>query len=992
MSIEAKFLSATFVVGLLACATGAAFAQDAPDSGDTLGAQETREMQETRDSADTRGSGETIVEGGVVAPELTTSVEARYPDDAWEAELEADVFMTIDISAEGVVGTVTPTAVTYYWYDGDGYLQEEEGDVAADEHGFVGSAVDAITQYEFTPARLRDDENPDGLPIPVRVQWKIGFVYDIEETQRDATEDDFAGDEPDDTATVPSSTNTDAVVTGPAAPTSDQPQPDSDVTGSADPPDELGTSGSEQGATAGSDSVTDSTRPVNFSGQVVERGTRAPVAGVELQLFREPDGPRLDVLTDGEGRFSLNGLPAGRWYALVDDVEYEVFEAYEDITRVEETEVVYRVERLSYGDYRSVTYGDRPAREVTRRTLQITEVQRIPGNNNDAIKVVQSLPGVARASFGGGAIVVRGSEPDDSAFFIDGMPIPALYHFGGLRAVIPSEFLESIDFYPGNFGARYGRATAGVLEVRTKEDHIDEFGGHVDVNLFDSGFYFEGPIGDNFSFQLAARRSYIDAVLAAVSDVIPLNFAVAPRYYDYQAKLLWEINDDHSASILFFGADDLLDFVLDDEEGLEPGLRGGIRASTSFHNALLRIDSRFSDTVSNEFRMLAGFQQFGFNVGSDLFLKLSLKNLAWRDELTVKIADNLTSRFGVDIQLDPGEINVRAPRGPSEGQEAAGFDTDEFLESKQEFTLYRPGIYTAWDYRPIEDLQILPGMRLDYFKQTGSWAVDGRLGARYTVSDLVTVKAAVGNYHRAPAPQETGDEFGNPDLDLEYAIQYSAGVEFQFNEYLNLDVVGFYKDLRQLVSSSDEITVDDQGEATPLIYDNNGRGRAYGMEVFLRHQLANNFFGWVSYTLSRSERRDSGESSYRLFDVDQTHILTVLGSYSLPKEWSVGAKFRLISGNPTTPIVGGAYDSDNDEYVRVTGETNSDRQKTFHQLDIRVDKRWVFDLWTFNLYLDMQNVYNRANQESVQYNYDYTEEVDVTGLPFIPSLGLRAEF
>ncbi len=144
--------------------------------------------------------------------------------------------------------------------------------------------------------------------------------------------------------------------------------------------------------------------------------------------------------------------------------------------------------------------------------------------------------------------------------------------------------------------------------------------------------------------------------------------------------------------------------------------------------------------------------------------------------------------------------------------------------------------------------------------------------------------------------------------------------------------------------------------------------------------------------MSRSERRDSGSSEYRLFDFDQTHILTLLGSYNLPKNWSIGARFRLVSGNPTTPIVGSVYDADADQYIRVTGEANSVRQLPFHQLDVRVDKRWIYDRWTLNAYLDLQNVYNRMNPEGVTYSYDFSEEAIITGLPLLPSFGIRAEF
>ena len=176
------------------------------------------------------------------------------------------------------------------------------------------------------------------------------------------------------------------------------------------------------------------------------------------------------------------------------------------------------------------------------------------------------------------------------------------------------------------------------------------------------------------------------------------------------------------------------------------------------------------------------------------------------------------------------------------------------------------------------------------------------------------------------------------------------------------------------------------------MYNNGAEGRVYGAELLLRHEFDGRFFGWVAYTLSRSERLDYGETRWRVFDFDQTHILTALASYRLPANWSIGARWRYVTGNPATPIVDAVYDADNDVYTRVPGETNATRSRPFHQLDIRIDKRWIRDRYTLNFYLDLQNTYNRMNEEGVQYNYDYTEQQAVSGLPLIPGFGFRGEF
>ena len=104
----------------------------------------------------------------------------------------------------------------------------------------------------------------------------------------------------------------------------------------------------------------------------------------------------------------------------------------------------------------------------TRRSITPAEVRNMPGVSNDALKSVQNLPGVARAPFGAGMLVVRGAAPGDTRVLLDGQEIPQLYHFGGLRSVFPTEALSRIDFLPGGFGVRYGRAIGGVVDVETR--------------------------------------------------------------------------------------------------------------------------------------------------------------------------------------------------------------------------------------------------------------------------------------------------------------------------------------------------------------------------------------------------------------------------------------------------------------------------------------------------------------------------------------------
>lgn len=163
------------------------------------------------------------------------------------------------------------------------------------------------------------------------------------------------------------------------------------------------------------------------------------------------------------------------------------------------------------------------------------------------------------------------------------------------------------------------------------------------------------------------------------------------------------------------------------------------------------------------------------------------------------------------------------------------------------------------------------------------------------------------------------------------------------------------------------------------------------MELLLRHRPTERFFGWVAYTLLRSERRDTPESEWRLFDSDQTHILTAVGSYQLGSGWEVGARFRFVTGSPTTPVIGSSYNADTFQYSPLYGERNSIRVADFHQLDLRVNKTWRQRWGSIGVFLEVLNVYNHANQEGVIYNYNYTQSQPLSGLPIFPNLGIRGE-
>jgi hypothetical protein len=218
-----------------------------------------------------------------------------------------------------------------------------------------------------------------------------------------------------------------------------------------------------------------------------------------------------------------------------------------------------------------------------------------------------------------------------------------------------------------------------------------------------------------------------------------------------------------------------------------------------------------------------------------------------------------------------------------------------------------------------------------------------------------------------------------------------VGSELRFTDAISLDLQLYYKDLFDQVRSGLGDTTAGASQDAPL-YSNSGRGRSYGAEVLLRHALTKNFFGWIAYSLSRTERDFQGGTAFGLSQYDQPHNLVVVASYKLPLDFIVGAKIRYTSGPLDRPVTATIYDANADYYFPVQSPTYSRRLPDFFQLDLRIDKRFVFQDWMFSIYLDVQNVTYMKNVEAVTYSYDYSQQAYFTGLPILPVLGLRGEW
>jgi TonB family protein len=721
--------------------------------------------------------------------------------------------------------------------------------------------------------------------------------------------------------------------------------------------------------------------PIVLTGRVLERGTRSPVAGATV----ESQGAVAE--TDADGRFVLRGVAPGDVVVRVLSPEHEPRSLREVLEEGKPREVEYRLTRRRYDPYEAVVRGERRRREVTVHTLDTEEVRTLPGTQGDVLKVVQNLPGVARAPFGIGLLVVRGSEPSETLVYADGIPIPLVFHFGGVTSVVNADVVEGIDFYPGNFGARFGRALGGAVEIRTREARR-EWHGAAQVDVYDGRIEVEGPVGTGSAYA-SLRRSWIDAVLAAALPRDTLNdLRVAPRYYDYQTKVSFPALGGQ-ASLFAFGSDDLLSFV---REGDRAG-RPTIHLSTLFH----RVGASWRrplGALTNELALAAGRDSFDLLRGEAFGLLTEVRALTLRDALGWRVSETFALEVGADLSFRRLAYEVYAAPPGSPGAVGDAFEeTPATVAERDRGYWLSPAIYAEADWRPVPRLRLVAGLRADSetrFGRTKPW-LDPRLSAFVDARPGTTIVAGVGLFGSPPEPGETSPTFGNPDLDPERALHLSLGLRQELPFGARLELTGFYKRLWDLVVPTRATGAD--GRALRL--SNAGRGRTFGMELLLRRELARGLFGWLAWTWSRSERIDDPTvppHGWHPFVLDQTQVLALVLSYRLPGEWTLGTRIRAVTGNPYTPADGAVLDADTGRFQCLPGARFSRRLPGFFQADARLDKKLVFEKWMLTAYLDVQNVSNHANEEFRFQSYDCSDEAPIPSLPLLPAIGLRADW
>jgi len=647
-------------------------------------------------------------------------------------------------------------------------------------------------------------------------------------------------------------------------------------------------------------------------------------------------------------------------------------------------------------------------REVGQTRLSEREIRDMPGAFGDAFRAIEALPGVTPLVSGFPYFYVRGAPPNDSAYYVDGVRIPWLFHLGLGQGVIHPELIDGVDLHPSAAPARFGGAIGGIVSAEPREPAARPR-GHAHLRLIDAGALVESPLASGRGSALvAARYGYPGPILGLVSDV-------ELGYWDYQARASFDVSPRDRLSVFGFGGHD---YLATPSSSDSPDARGKMEEQllSDFHRIDLRYDRA---TAGGRLRLAA---TGGYDSQGAAPTYVANRSVALRAELDERLSESARVRAGAEGRLDvhrtritrvgPGEPEVPSSAHPPPTNLTAALHGD-----------------VVW--RPARRVELVPGVRVELFasardeaapgtgrNETVVPAVSPRLSTRLFLGGGVAWLTTLGIAHQypslrvgnVPAALVSVPGFPHGVSSLQKAGQASTGFQFALPGGVGVTTTGFYSRFSGLTDLSAACFQDERGVVTgppqgpsapPYVCPNNRpvSGRAYGAELLVVAPEGERFNGFVSYTLSRSIRTARFQSYTGTETVttvpsefDRTHVFNATSSYDLGRRWKVGGRFLFYTGAPYSKLDGSWPVPPYHAY----------RTPAFHRVDVRLEKRWLLGpTSSLAFVIEGQNV--TLSKEVVTLGMDCegigTDERLTTtcrlpevGPITLPSLGLEAVF
>lgn len=635
---------------------------------------------------------------------------------------------------------------------------------------------------------------------------------------------------------------------------------------------------------------------------------------------------------------------------------------------------------------------------LTELSPETEKLLKIAGLDHDPLSAVYSMPGVIYAGGDrGGEPAIRGSSPDDNAFYIDDLPSGYIFHLFG-DSIFNENVVRDFSLEPAAFGSSYGNATGGVFDVKLRDPRNQELTTTIDMSLLKASAMIEGGISKDHAFYLAYRRSLIHLFLPEGEEDEGYTVFKAPASDDYQGKYQWLINNNHKLTFTITGASDVGGINISEasEAGrVDPDFIGDLKFETQFDSQSVswqyfgdgqKIMHLTLGHTSEKEQQSYGEGQY-INVDSEIYNARFLYQIDWfRSHKLIA---------GIDFkQTDSDYAYDTIPYFCTDHDRDCESRKGERIQDTDSLSNKNIALYINNQWNISNNLMLDVGLRAEQDDYTEQEFIHPRAALYWHATNNLTFNTKVGTYSRFPDLDTVLNKIGNPQLKSPKATHYTFGFEYNLNGLWQTSLDIYYKDLKEMARSTDP---GDLNEA--LRYTNDLSGSAKGIELVVRREQHNGWYGWASISWSKSDRTDDITNITTEYYLDTPLLANLVANYELNERWDFGLKLSIRSGQKYTPIIGLYENPDHEGYfLPQYGELNSKTLPIYHRLDLQANYKTTYfgkkAQWSFAIL----NALGSDNISGYYYAPDGTETLtDYTiegekGMEMFPSIGLKIEF
>jgi hypothetical protein len=592
-------------------------------------------------------------------------------------------------------------------------------------------------------------------------------------------------------------------------------------------------------------------------------------------------------------------------------------------------------------------------------------------------------------------------------------------HLLGFFSVFNSNAVEQVKFYKSGIPSEYGGRLSAVIDIKSNQAIADSLRLEAELSVLAASLNLKVPITKNWSFATSMRKTFMNhSVWPIVNQLGNRDESSNQMKYDFYdlnfSSALALTAKDRLFATFYMGADD---FGFDIRRfQINNGMDWQNSAASLNWNRIVSDKIVLDNTLSySGYRFNFGMQQEGFKAG----VQSAIRDFSYHSALQVYLGQHQL-KAGIDLIQHKFKPNT-----PFAGNGLTDFD----YGIANTYFADEGALFLSDDYQFSERLSIYGGLRLTYYRHTGPYNVTNEdasvthfprnktlsdelflepsFTVRYHLNKQTALKFAysrnVQTIHLIPVTASNfPSDFWMPSINVvppEKGNQYSFGI---FKEWADSGYEGYIdlyaRDSKNAIEFSGGImNLFENLRIEDHIYL--GKGKSYGAEFFLKKKKGK-FTGYLSYTLSRSERTfaEINEGQVFPFKYDRTHDLSLVSDYKLSPRWNLSALFTLATGNAYTKPVSRYLIAGN--VVNEYGAYNSSRMPLYHRLDLSAGYQFHTGKYKSSLSLSVYNVYNKKNpmfnyymaRGSLSSGRVSVQEKSITLLPVLPAINYKIVF